>query len=234
MKSLCYNIIKCERSVNFCCKKDIKRKKHMNINEETDIIKKRTVCFSGHRPEKLPLNGDSGSPIIRRLQSILYKEILDCISAGYNRFITGLARGVDLWAGEILMELKAQGEPIFIIAVQPYRTHGSNFLGKEKFTLGRLVSNADKVVCLAEEYRKGCLQRRNEYMVDHSGKLIAVVSDYRSGTGATIRYAQKQGINVRIIDAKKFVEQMSDVEDLCCGPEAAEEAPDRNEDRLAF
>lgn len=189
----------------------------MNINEEEDILRKRTVCFSGHRPEKLPLNGDSGSMVVRYLKSILYKEILDSIAAGYDRFITGLARGVDLWAGEILMELKAQGENISIIAVKPYKTHGDNFLGKEKFSLGRLLSKADEVICLADEYRKGCLQRRNEYMVDHSGKLIAVVSDYRSGTGATIRYAEKQGIEVRIIDAKKFGEQITSIEESSIG-----------------
>ena len=203
----------------------------MNINEEEDIIRSRTVCFSGHRPEKLPLNGDSGANVIRYLKSILYKEVLDSIAAGYDRFITGLARGVDLWAGEILMELKAQGEKISIIAVKPYKTHGDNFSGEEKFSLGRLLSNADEVVCLSDEYRKGCLQRRNEYMVDRSGKLIAVVSDYRSGTGATIRYAEKQGIEVRTIDAKTFGEQVTAAED---SSGEIDMIWDSGEDKLAF
>lgn len=210
----------------------------MNINEEDDIIRKRTVCFSGHRPEKLPLNGYSGSRVTRYLKSILYKEILDSITAGYDRFITGLARGVDLWAGEILMELKAQGENISIIAVKPHKGHGDNFTGEEKFSLGRLISKADEVICLADEYRKGCLQRRNEYMVDHSGKLIAVVSDYRSGTGATIRYAEKQGIEVRIIDAKAFGEQITAIEDSSIGTiwdsGGIPDVSDDDKDRLAF
>lgn len=206
----------------------------MNINEEEDIIRKRTACFSGHRPEKLPVNGDSGSLVIRYLKSILYKEILDSISAGYDRFITGLARGVDLWAGEILMELKAQGENISIIAVKPYKTHGDNFTGKEKYSLGRLISNADEVICLADEYRKGCLHRRNEYMVDHSGKLIAVVSDYRSGTGATIRYAEKQGIKIRTIDAKTFGEQIKALEDSSIGLLLNSVGGDDDDDKLAF
>ena len=203
----------------------------MNINEEEDIIRSRTVCFSGHRPEKLPLNGDSGANVIRYLKSILYKEILDSITAGYDRFITGLARGVDLWAGEILMELKADGEKISIIAVKPYKTHGDNFFGEEKFSLGRLLSSADEVICLADEYRKGCFQRRNEYMVDRSGKLIAVVSDYRSGTGATIRYAEKQGIEVRTIDAKTFGEQVTAAED---SSGEIDMIWDGGEDKLAF
>ncbi|MDE7288159.1 MAG: DUF1273 domain-containing protein [Oscillospiraceae bacterium] len=205
----------------------------MNINEEEDIIRKRTVCFSGHRPEKLPLNGESGSSVIRYLKSILYKEILDSITAGYNCFITGLARGVDLWAGEILMELKAEGEKISIIAVKPYKTHGDNFVGEEKFSLGRLISNADEVICLADEYRKGCFQRRNEYMVDHSGKLIAVVSDYRSGTGATIRYAKKQGIEVRTIDAKTFGDQVTSIEDISTDIDIIWDSGGE-EDQLAF
>lgn len=211
----------------------------MNINEEEDILRKRTVCFSGHRPEKLPLNGDSGTTVIRYLKSILYKEILDSITAGYDRFVTGLARGVDLWAGEILMELKAHGENISIIAVKPYKSHGDNFYGLDKFSLGRLLSKADEVVCLADEYRKGCMQRRNEYMVDHSGKLIAVVSDYRSGTGATIRYAEKQGIEVRVIDAKTFGEQIAAIENESINEvwdsRASLYSPDgKDEDKLAF
>lgn len=205
----------------------------MNITEEEDIIKRRTVCFSGHRPEKLPLKGDGGSDVIRYLKSILYKEILDSISAGYDRFITGLARGVDLWAGEILMELKAQGENISIIAVKPYMAHGDNFSGREKFTLGRLMNKADETVCLSNEYKKGCLQLRNEYMVDHSGKLIAVVSDYRSGTGATIRYAEKQGIDVRVIDAKTFEEQINAIEESSINA-FWEDNYDDDADKLAF
>ncbi len=208
----------------------------MNINEEEDIIRNRTVCFSGHRPEKLPVKGDSGALVIRYLKSILYKEILDSINAGYRRFITGLARGVDLWAGEILLELKAQGEDISIIAVKPYKAHGDNFLGREKFSLGRLISKADEVICLCDEYRKGCLQRRNEYMVDHSGKLIAVVSDYRSGTGATIRYAEKQNIKVRVIDAKRFEEDINAIDDCNIGifADIGDCSDAAEDDKLAF
>lgn len=206
----------------------------MNINEEEDILKSKTICFSGHRPEKLPVNGDSDSSVIKYLKSILYKEILDSISAGYSRFITGLARGVDLWAGEILMELKADGEEISIIAVKPYKDHGDNFVGEEKYSFGRLISNADEVICLADEYRKGCFQRRNEYMVDHSGKLIAVVSNYRSGTGATIRYAEKHGIEVRVIDAKAFGDQITAIEDNMSDIDIIWESVGEEEDKLAF
>lgn len=49
-------------------------------------------------------------------------------------------------------------------------------------------------------------------MVDNSCRLIAVVSDYKSGTGSTIRYAEKQGVPVRIINAKTLEEQINDID----------------------
>ena len=170
------------------------------LNEDlTD--RDKTVCFSGHRPEKLPDYGVDLSLVIRTIKSILYKEILDCIEHGYNIFITGLARGVDLWAGEIVLELQAKGYDAKLVAAVPYRGFGSNYKDMDKFILGNILLKADETVYLGESYSKGCLQRRNEYMINRSCRLLAVVSEYRSGTGQTIRYAEKQGLDARILNA---------------------------------
>lgn len=181
----------------------------MRENNQLFTEKNKTVCFSGHRPEKLPDSGNDNSQIIRMLKSLLYKEIIDCIEQGYNCFVTGLARGVDLWAGEIILEQKSLGRQVSLIAAVPYREHGKSFKDRDKFTLGNILSKADEIVYVSESYSKNCMRLRNEYMINRSGKLIAVVSDYKSGTGQTIRYAQKQGIEVKIIDAAKFESAVS-------------------------
>ncbi|MBD5146721.1 MAG: DUF1273 domain-containing protein [Ruminococcus sp.] len=168
----------------------------------------KTVCFSGHRPEKLPDGGSDYSQVIRTLKSILYKEIIDCAENGFTTFITGLARGVDLWAGEMVMELKAQGRPLRLVAAAPYRAHGSSFKGSDKFVLGNILLKADEIVYVSEDYTRGCMRLRNGYMVERSDKLIAVVSDYRSGTGQTIRYAERCGLEIKIIDAAKLENDM--------------------------
>lgn len=185
----------------------------MESNNDFDIVKSKTVCFSGHRPEKLPFGGSDDAYVIRVLKSTLYKAILDSIDEGYDCFITGLARGIDLWAGEMIMDLKSAGRPIKLVAAAPFREHGANFHGAEKFSLGNILMNSDKVVYVSQDYFKGCLQRRNEFMVNNSGKLIAVVSDYKSGTGSTIHYAEKRGLKTRIIDAKRLEEQLGGIDD---------------------
>lgn len=164
----------------------------------------KTVCFSGHRPEKFPDKGDENSPITGVIKSILYKEIKDCINDGYNCFITGLARGVDNWAADIIIELKIKGKDLKFVCVRPYEEYGNDWKGFDKWNLSHILEKADDIVTLSKEYTKDCLKKRNIYMVDHSQKLIAIISNYRSGTGQTIRYAQKKGIEVKEININNF------------------------------
>ena len=44
------------------------------------------------------------------------KKIKNAIDAGYTDFITGMQRGVDFWAAEILLRLKKEGQNVRIIA----------------------------------------------------------------------------------------------------------------------
>lgn len=171
---------------------------------EIMIDNSRTVCFTGHRPEKLPDNGDNNSYIIKMIKSMLYKEILDSVEAGYDTFITGLARGVDLWAGEMVLEIKAQKPHIRLIAASPYKAHGNTLKGAEKWVYGNIIAKADMIVYVCENYTKLCMKMRNQYMVDNSNKLIAVVSDYKSGTGQTISYARKEKIEIKVFDINKI------------------------------
>lgn len=170
------------------------------------IPKEKTVCFSGHRPEKLPDGGDMSSPVMGVIRSLLHQEIASAIDDGYTCFITGLARGIDLIAGELVLDFKHSDPDIKLVAAVPYRAQPKNLRSYEKFIYGCLVNEADSIVYISEEYTKTCMLERNQFMIDHSSRLIAAVSSYRSGTGQTIRLAEKAGIEVRIINVAKIAE----------------------------
>lgn len=158
-----------------------------------------TACFSGHRPEKLPDNGSEDSILVGQIKSMLHLQIYEAIERGYKRFITGMAKGVDIWAAEMVLEL-AQGErDIKLICAIPYKGHGRALSGGEKYRYNSIIDDASEVIVLSNSYTSGCMKARNEYMVDNSSLLIAVCADYKSGTGQTIRYAKRQGIDTRII-----------------------------------
>lgn len=70
-------------------------------------------CFTGHRPEKLFL---VDSEIIKELE----REIKAAIERGYTTFILGMARGVDIWAAEIVLKLRKKNKDLHLICAFPY------------------------------------------------------------------------------------------------------------------
>ena len=172
-----------------------------------DIMKANTVCFSGHRPEKFP-SSDENSDIIIRIKKDIYREIKKSIDQGFTTFITGCARGVDIWAALMVIEQKHKNDNIKLISAIPYKEHGKSFKGKDKFLINNILLNSDEIIYVSESYSRDCMRLRNQFMVDNSSKLIAVVSDYRSGTGQTIRYANKQGLDTIIIDINKALKTL--------------------------
>lgn len=172
-----------------------------------EIDRKKTVCFTGHRPEKLPGGGLSDSSVVRRIKSVLYSQIADAVSAGYDTFITGMQRGVDLWAGEaVLYHASSCSEKLHLVAALPYRSMGDSFKGEDKWIFGRIMRAAEKTVVLSEKYTPVCMKDRNRFMVDNSSRLIAVMENERSGTGQTLRYAEKQGLEIHIIRPAEFLD----------------------------
>ena len=63
------------------------------------------------------------------------------------------------------------------------------------------MKQANEVIYVGQEYSRNCMLKRNRYFVDRTSILLAVYNGtYRSGTGMTVRYAQKLGREVIIID----------------------------------
>lgn len=73
-----------------------------------DIDIKHACSFTGHRPERL--NGLSEESVM----AWLTERIKAAIADGYTDFITGMQRGVDHWAAEIILEIRKENDsPLF-------------------------------------------------------------------------------------------------------------------------
>ena len=71
------------------------------------------ACFTGHRPEKLR---QTEQEVCIRLE----REIQSAVENGFHTFITGMARGVDLWAAELVLQLREQGCAVRLVCASPY------------------------------------------------------------------------------------------------------------------
>ena len=151
--------------------------------------RKYRCCFTGHRPEKLQA---PDSVVVAALE----KEIRQAIADGFSVFISGMARGVDIWAAEIVLRLGDTGEAIRLICACPYQGFERGWKQSWQDRYNTILSAADLVRHICPGYSQSCFQRRNEWMVDHSARVIAVWNGQPSGTKNTIDYARRMGIPV--------------------------------------
>lgn len=152
-------------------------------------LRMRRVCFTGHRPEKL---NKSEAEIVASLE----REIRAAITDGFQTFISGMARGVDIWAAEVVLRLRDYGAPIHLIAASPYQGFERAWSPAWQSRYASVLAGADIVRFISPQYDRGCFQRRNEWMVDHAGRVIAVFNGEKGGTKNTIDYATRQNVPV--------------------------------------
>lgn len=148
--------------------------------------------FTGHRPQKLRQSENE-------VKAALEKEILRAISEGFTVFISGMARGVDIWAAEIVLRLRDTGQPVRLICASPYCGFERGWKDSWKWKYSAILKSADLIRFTSDQYSRVCFQARNEWMVDHSAKVIAVYDGCSGGTHNTIHYAMKKGVAISVI-----------------------------------
>ena len=150
-------------------------------------------CFTGHRPEKL---NRPEAEIISWLEA----EIRKAVDDGFITFISGMARGVDIWAAEIVLRLRDEGFPIHLICASPFEGFERSWEESWKQRYADVMMKADLVKYICKNYSRGCFQIRNEWMVDHSSRLISVFTGAPGGTQDTINYAKEKEIEVILFE----------------------------------
>ncbi len=163
------------------------------------------ACFSGHRLEKLPMG------IARRaVVSMLQEEIRRAVALGITTFYCGTADGIDLFAADIVRRMSETNSELRIICVKPFRDFGKKLRGSERYLFNMVMMESAAVIELSDHYYPDCFRVRNQYLVEHSDLLIAVMGQSRSGTGQTIRFAQRCKVPVRLIDVTAIEQHLSD------------------------
>lgn len=167
------------------------------------LDREKVCAFTGHRPEKLPFEWSEEDERYRRVRQMLFCNILGLTRDGVNVFMTGMAKGIDLLAAEIVLSIKelVPDRKIELWAIIPYDRQALSWTPREKAKYNEILEKADKIEYISHDYHNGCLQKRNRYMVENAGHLIAVYDEKQGGgTKYTVDYARKKGLNITIIE----------------------------------
>ncbi len=150
--------------------------------------KETTCCFTGHRRIEKHMLGP--------LQKQLKTEISRLISEGYVTFSSGGALGFDIMAAQTVIQLKKKHPHIRLSMVLPCKEQDRNWSEEQRLIYRKVLYSADEITYTAETYHKGCMHKRNRYLVDSASYMIAYLIHDRGGTKYTVDYADRSGIPI--------------------------------------
>ncbi len=160
------------------------------------------VCaFTGHRPKSFPWGYNENAPSCVMLKEVLAVQISALAERGVTDFLSGMAQGVDLWCAQIVLDLRKKNPALKLHAILPCEGQESKWTVSAQEHYHSILKQANEVVHAGKEYSRNCMLERNRWLVEHSSILLAVYNGvFRSGTGATIRYARQLGRNIYILN----------------------------------
>lgn len=162
----------------------------------------KTCAFTGHRPQNLPFGFNEENECCINLKKTLREQIINLIeNEGVTHFISGMAIGVDMYAAEIVLDLKARYPNITLESAIPCETQAVKWSMAQRERYYDIAARCDKETMLQSRYSPDCMDKRNRYMVDHADFIIAVWDGRPSGTGKTVTYARgRNGKSIIVID----------------------------------
>ena len=141
------------------------------------------------------------SNLLCRDSALADLRCIECsIKDGFTTFICGMARGVDIVAAEIILKMKKGNSNLRLICALPHPDFEKRWSKDWQQRYNAILSQADYIKTVCDAFSYGAYQRRNEWMVNHSDRVIAVYSGEAGGTRNTIDYAKKQGVSLVMID----------------------------------
>ena len=165
------------------------------------------VCsFTGHRPNKFNFKYNEENIDCIKLKAKLIEQIEKLYFNGVNIFLTGCAMGVDMWCGEIVMDLIKKYNDIQLYCVLAFSGQDEKWNLNYKQRYKRLINSSTKTILVQEKYSQDCYFKRNKYLVDKSNIIFGVydTNSKKSGTKNTLNYAINQNKEILLLDITNF------------------------------
>ena len=146
------------------------------------------LCFTGHRVIPFALR--------KKVESLLNHSLRQSYEEGKRVFLSGGALGFDTLASLAVFRLKSVYPDIKLVIAVPCRSQSSRWSTHDREVYRFLLSHADQVIYVSEEYFLGCMQKRNRFLVDHADQCMCFLTQCKGGTWYTVSYAYDRGLKI--------------------------------------
>ena len=164
------------------------------------MTREQICCFTGHRPDKLPWGDDECDPRCLEIKRKIALALEQAYALGYRHFISGMARGGDLFFAEAVLELRKKYPDVSLECARPCESQSSRWPRAEQARYDAILDRCNYETMVQHTYDRNCMMRRNRYMVDHSSRIIVLYDGVpKGGTAQTLAYALRKKLETDII-----------------------------------
>ena len=121
-------------------------------------------CVTGHRPKGFPFERKDSIEYGIYMETLRF-EIETLIMQGYDHFISGMAEGADIDFAEVVAYYRDMFFNITLEAALPYPKRPTMKSSEYLDDLYFVLEDCDTVGTISDHYFKGCMQKRNRYIV---------------------------------------------------------------------
>lgn len=159
------------------------------------LERQKAVAFSGYRASKMA-DGLQDAELKAKMQEQLCETINRLLDKGYDTFLTGMADGFDLMAGEMVLRVKTQRPDTKLVAVMPFAGQSKKYSSSDAQIFDNVLSQADLTFILADHFSRYAFLVRNDFLVDNSSVLVCYFTGLAGGTKYTYDRAVKRGLEI--------------------------------------
>ena len=121
----------------------------------------KTCAFTGHRPQNLPFGFNEEDERCIDLKKSLREQFINLIeNEGVSHFISGMAIGVDMYAAEIVLGLKASYPGITLESAIPCESQAAKWSEALRDRYFDIASKCDKETLIQTHYSPDCMDKR--------------------------------------------------------------------------
>ena len=177
-------------------RKNIDRDTGLNVLRGKNVI----CCVTGHRPKGFPFERNHMNDSYEKYLSVLNEAVEDLIDNGCVYYISGMAYGADLDFADMVLDYKAMDKEILLEAALPYSVDLAKLFLDNDNEKSSILRDCDYIKFVSPNYHRGCMQKRNRYMVDKSDIVLAIWNGKcEGGTWDTIKYARSKEKTIRYV-----------------------------------
>ena len=147
-----------------------------------------TICFTGHRA----LDAENISELFSLLESCVWEYA----KKGNVSFRAGGALGFDTLAALVVLTAREKYPDITLDLILPCKNQTRGWRDTDIEKYNHILSEANSVTYVSEEYTRFCMMARNRALVDGADLCIAYCNKPDGGSAYTVKYAQSRDVKV--------------------------------------